>query len=483
MMRILPAACAALALATGTAGAEAAPTGCPSAAAVAAAYKGTFFDNDFSYLEGSCEAVKDGTAAEADGRDAIRRATDRLKEIALADRVRLALGGELRLSYHNEDGIGRTRLDGLDDQFLLSRVRAYADLHLGSHLRGYVELIDARKSGGQQPPRGIEVVRGDILNGFVELGTALGGGRAYLRAGRQELLFGAQRLISPLNWGNTRRNFDGVRIGYRRGALAIDAWFTNPRPVTGRDRDRNSRSDFSGLYLSWTGVPGQTFEVYALNLDSDPRAGGDSNFWTFGIHGKGQLGALLWESENMIQTGTVAGQDFRATSLTFGLGRALGDILPLAPTLWLYYDRASGDGDPDDGRDRTFRQLFPLAHAYFGAVDLVARQNVESLSARLSLRPHPLLTTFAVFHDFALARATDALYNAGGAPIRRDASGVSGKDVGRELDLILRLSPRSWTTIELGFARFWAGGFVTATNGPGITGNADFFYLQSVFRF
>jgi hypothetical protein len=30
--------------------------------------------------------------------------------------------------------------------------------------------------------------------------------------GRQELLYGAQRLISPLDWANTRRTFEGGKL-------------------------------------------------------------------------------------------------------------------------------------------------------------------------------------------------------------------------------------------------------------------------------
>ena len=452
---------------------------CPAPEAVAGAYQGVFYDNHFSYLEEPCPDGSDTP----DPRDGVRHATDRLKAIPLSAWGTLALGGELRLRYHNEDGIGSTRLDGRDDEFLLTRMRAYADARLGRYLRGYVEIIDARKSGGRLPARGIEVARGDILNGFGEIGAPVAGGHAFLRGGRQELLFGAQRLISPLNWGNTRRNFDGIRGGYRKGAFAVDAWFTNPRVIRARDRDRNSRTDFSGLYASWTGLPGQTLEAYALNLDTDPLAGAGSRFWTFGIHGKGRLGPLLWETEDMIQTGRLNGLDFRASSLTVGLGGDLAALLPRPVTLWIYYDRASGDRDPGDGKARTFQQLFPLAHAYFGAMDLVARQNIEAVSARLAVKPLPQLTTLAVFHNFSLAQASDALYNAGGAPIRRDPDGVAGRDVGRELDLIARLAPRSWLDLELGYARFWAGGFVTATNGPGVSGNADFLYLQSVFRF
>jgi hypothetical protein len=35
---------------------------------------------------------------------------------------------------------------------------------------------------------------------------------AYVRVGRQELLYGSQRLISTLDWANTRRTFQGENL-------------------------------------------------------------------------------------------------------------------------------------------------------------------------------------------------------------------------------------------------------------------------------
>ena len=51
-----------------------------------------------------------------------------------------------------------------------------------------------------------------MLNLFadIKLGQFLNG-PAYLRVGRQELLYGSQRLISTLDWVNTRRTFQGIK--------------------------------------------------------------------------------------------------------------------------------------------------------------------------------------------------------------------------------------------------------------------------------
>jgi len=443
---------------------------------VSGAYKGVFYENDFGYLEGDC-------LDSGDPRDAVAKASDALKEIPLASRIRLSIGGEVRLRFHHEDGIGGSRLDGLDNDFLLSRVRSYANIEITEYFRGFVEVIDARQAGGDLPPRGIEVVRDDVLNGFGEIRLPLENGRVFARAGRQELLLGAQRLVSPLDWGNTRRSFDGFRAGYAQGDFKLTGWFTNPREIRNKSSRRGEKKDFSGVYAGWTGLPGQTIEAYAMNLDTDAAAGPHGNLWTLGARGQGGIGDLRWEIETAVQTGTHEGDDVSAHMVTAGLGADLESLTGLRSDFWIYYDRASGDGDPNDGEHNTFNQLFPLAHAYLGFMDLIGRQNIEALSFKWSYRPHSMLRLHLAGHDFSLENARDALFNAGGAAIRRDPTGAAGTDVGREIDITARLTPLRWLSLEFGYSRFFAGNFIEATNGPGVSGDADFFQTSLTVRY
>ena len=72
-----------------------------------------------------------------------------------------------------------------------------------------------------------------------------------LRAGRQELNFGDQRLVGAVNWLNTARTFDAVRLTLRHGGYRVDAFAsTVVQPVDGEfDRAFRARADnFHGLY-------------------------------------------------------------------------------------------------------------------------------------------------------------------------------------------------------------------------------------------
>ena len=75
------------------------------------------------------------------------------------------------------------------------------------------------------PPLPIDVDRGDALNLFVDARLFEVKDRPlWLRVGRQELLYGSQRLVSTLDWANTRRTFQGVKLFYRSEKFDADSF-------------------------------------------------------------------------------------------------------------------------------------------------------------------------------------------------------------------------------------------------------------------
>src|SRR6187397_1802880 len=90
-------------------------------------------------------------------------------------------------------------------------------------------MIDASMGNNPLTTTGIDVNRWDLQNLLVDLKIAERDDKpVYLRVGRQELLYGSQRLVSPLDWANTRRNFEGVTFLYKGTDWNIDAFLTHP---------------------------------------------------------------------------------------------------------------------------------------------------------------------------------------------------------------------------------------------------------------
>lgn len=443
-------------------------------------YKILSSDNDFSYLQSP------------DGADCYLG--DSLKQNAIGDCWMLDFAGEYRLRHHHEVNLRGSDLSGRSDDFLLHRTRLYANAQYGNWLRFYAEAIDAVSEFEDFPPRTIEENRFDALNLFADglLGTTEVG-EWWGRVGRQELLYGDQRLVSPLDWSNTRRTFDGAKLFYRSAPWDFDAFLTRPVPFSQHvDSDSNfdhpdQSQEFVGLYGTYKGRTDHTTDFYFLRLAEYDGPGTqfaprDFNANTFGARRKGKHACWLWELEGGYQFGDFGPADQSAGFATAGLGREW-TAARWKPTLWFYYDWASGDDDPTDDEHGTFNQLFPLGHKYMGYADLVARQNINDVNLIWTASPSAKVRLLAWYHMFFLDEPRDALYNASGTAIRVDSTGAAGREVGQELDLTLQyiFSPR--VDLLVGYSHFWAGDFVRATNPPGVTGDVDFTYTQFSWRF
>ncbi|MCS7047520.1 MAG: alginate export family protein, partial [Gemmataceae bacterium] len=79
------------------------------------------------------------------------------------------------------------------------------------------------------------------------------------------------------------------------------------------------------------------------------------------------------------------------------------------------------------------------------------------------------------WHHFQLDSARDALYGAGGAPLRLSPTGAAGRDVGDELDLIANIHFGPHSDLLIGWSKLWGGGFI---RGTGADRNAESFYLM-----
>jgi hypothetical protein len=164
---------------------------------------------------------------------------------------------------------------------------------------------------------------------------------------------------------------------------------------------------------------------------------------------------------------------------TAGLGYHFKGV-PMDPQLWFYYDYASGDPHPGLGdQHRTFNQLFPFGHYYFGFIDVVGRQNIQDFNAHFVFYPAKWITSFVQYHVFRLADARDALYSAGGAPLRRDPTGRAGTNVGQEIDFVTNFHLSNHQDIYFNISHFFAGDFIKQTGNPR---SPEYIYVQYSYR-
>lgn len=475
-------------------------------------WKPVFFDNDFSY--------KKTPHTHLFGEDFKNVPLDSVLPWDIAEDTQISVGGELRHRYMDERNRLRAPFGaGGHSTYDLLRWRNYVDLKHSDWVRVYVEMIDASIYNNDLPITGIDKNRWDLQNAFIDLKVLERDDKpVWFRVGRQELLFGSQRLVSPLDWANTRRNFEGLRLNSPGTNWDLDAWLVNPvntatfgagggaGPGLGvlKNDDKFDAPQrhilFGGGWATYKGIKDHTFDTFFLYDHHDklfpggnglPAAGplASNSFplgdrYTLGTRWLGTMPvdggqrAYLTDVEGAYQFGNNKGQSVQAGYIVTGGGHTW-KTAPWEPTVWMFYDWASGDQNPTDNVSGTFFQHFGLVHAYMGLIDNVARQNISDINYRVQVKPTKKVQLQAAHHFFRLATANDSLYTVTGQ--RFGAAGGHGGDIGQELDLLATYTINQNVSIEAGQFWFWYGDYIH--NVQPTRDDARQFYVQTTIRY
>jgi hypothetical protein len=131
---------------------------------------------------------------------------DKIKYIPLrknSDDWYLTIGGEAREVWEqigNDNWGQQPFMNG----YLNQRYRLSLDLHLGKHVRTFVEFKSGLNSFRQGGPRPIDEKKLDLQAAFLELSTAGTRNWIKIRAGRQEMEYDSGRLVDVREGPNFR---------------------------------------------------------------------------------------------------------------------------------------------------------------------------------------------------------------------------------------------------------------------------------------
>ncbi|MCC7496795.1 MAG: alginate export family protein [Bryobacterales bacterium] len=349
----------------------------------------------------------------------------------------LTAGAEIR---GRMEGFNHIRFDpSRSDDYYLHRLRLNLGIQAAPWLRFFVQGQDARALGYDNPVPSTVADSFDLRQGYFELGDT-GKGRVGLRAGRQELAFGEERLVGATDWGNVARTFDAVRLSWQQPGMRLDGFASSVVvPVQGKFDRPHFNNKFHGVYSSFDRmVPEGVWQSY-LFLKTTSHAigelghGGNARVYTFGLHGKGKLPRRFdYNLETAAQAGHVSGDPVHAWASFARLGYTTGTAAR-APRVVIEYNHATGDKNPKDGRAGTFDQLYPTNHYRYGIADQVGWRNMHDATGGIEWNLQPKWRLNADYHSFWLDSRADALYAAGGAPVVRNPAATSSH-VGNELD-------------------------------------------------
>jgi hypothetical protein len=408
---------------------------------------------------------------------------DPLKYVPLGGDAYLSLGGQVRYRYEffDDNLFGAGPQD--DDGYHLARVLLHVDLHLSPNLRVFVQGKSALEEGREGGPRANDADDIDLQQAFADVMVPAGEKSSLtLRVGRQELLYGAQRVIGPSDWTNVRRTFEGAKLMVALPSTAIDLFWV--RPVLVDKVEFNQGDDdtsFAGAY-STTALPAlieganSKLEVYALalNLNAAASPPGDSDTYTLGSRFTTKPRPWDLDVEGAWQFGHIANDSIAAYSLAIEGGYTFVDA-KFSPRLFTGFDIASGSPDPA----HRYNQLFPTGHAVFGYIDAIGRQNIIDVHPGVIVSLTKKLTLRAEHHWFWRENSDDAAYTAAGAVLRPD-NGSDASFIGSEFDLLLNWQIDRHLNAYFGYSHFFPGEFIDET-GP--SEDIDFLYAALQFTF
>ena len=412
-------------------------------------------------------------------------AFDRLKHIDLDSEgwAWLSVGGRVDARWESWDGFGFGAQPSNQDSFLLSRAMAHGDLHFGDRFRVFVEGKTSHSTSRNLPGgrRGLDVDTFEVQQAFADWNVFSDDEQSLrVRFGREQLLFGAQRLVSPLPWANTLRHWDTISADYTNGPWAVKAFYAQFVPVRKRRfNEVNDDIELYGVYATRRPQPGgRGLDLYALgntrpNVTVNGTTGNERRT-TVGFRSWGPLPALGegfdGEVEAAYQFGEIGNNSVTAWSGTGVLGFR-PDVGELKPRLFVGVDAASGDSRTGGGVG-TFHQLFPLGHAYFGWADVQGRQNVFAVHVGASAKLTPKTIVKAVAHTFRKLERNDAFYFVNGAP---SAAQPSGREIAQEVDLHFKHAINSRAHLYGGYSYVFAG--------DGLREDVSFYYLGAGWTF
>ena len=417
---------------------------------------------------------------------------------------KITLGGQIRVrgEYRNPtsyaDAVAATKADEL----FLTRIRLNFKFSLTDDIDVFVQPQDERQ-WGQEVSVLSDERNFDLHQGFVEVRNLLGEPLS-IKAGRMELSYGDQRLVSPLDWSNIGRAWDGAKIRYAPKNWWVEGFWTvikdplatAPAPAIPFPPPANVGAahdqEFMGVYFSYVGIEAHEFDAYcffrefrdeSFRSEVGGAAGALGNLIdrTAGARIKGADLGFDYTLEAMSQTGHMSTDQIYAYAYAGTLGYTFD--MACSPRIGVEYDYASGDRHPTDGRRNTFDPLFPFGHYYQGFADVFAFKNGKDAVVNLTVTPMENLVLEIDYHTFWLSSDTDAWYNAAGNVILRNPAGTSTNRIGEETDLHARLALGKYVKFWAGWSHVFAGPYIRQTETVGTSRDMNWLWIQMTVDF
>ncbi len=315
----------------------------------------------------------------------------------------IELSGEVRVRHevkknmnwddNNQDGNNTTS----------QRTRINAKTEVDDRTTAFISLADVRNWGEDtQGGAANQDSDGVHLNeGWLKINNLFGS--VALKAGRQRLSYGKQRLLGALEWTDTGNRWDAFNFLYRSEGVDVDTFFAersnsssdctetytvdtnaaNPlTPIDVATACAGTDHSLNGIYATIKNVvPSSKADVYVIQKTG----AGEMDFMTMGLRVAGKGAGIDWDVEFMSQSGDKTKTlDQSAAAWVADLGYTLADVaggLRIGAQLWA--------ADGASGSDAAFDNLYPTNHFKYGISDIAGTNLSDREGMGISVTAKP----------------------------------------------------------------------------------------------
>jgi Alginate export len=376
-------------------------------------------------------------------------------------------------------------ISGNNQLYELTRIYGGMTIQPSEFLTGYIQFIDTHALGLP-----LKYTLANMRDTFDDR-------QAYLNfhvkqysiiAGRQELKYGAERLVGISDWTNNSRTWDGFlgRVGDKN---RLDLFATSVVVVhpTALDTHGAGLTFFGAVGTTRTWVPHAMIQpfVYVKALPRvKSRQGifGTETEVTSGVEAAGQY-RKGFDFDGLIafQRGSYSNNSIDSSAGYIKAGYTARSLF-LKPRFLGEYDYASGNTRKNLNEVNTFDQQYPSNHNAFGLTDLFGYQNIEEERMNLDLTPAKHVTLLIQQEWLQVDSRFDNIYSgSAGTVIAAPTAGLQSGDIGREFDASGKWVIHDYLVMNVGVGHF-SPGTVMRENAHGAPLTLAYFGLTYRFK-
>jgi len=316
-----------------------------------------------------------------------------------------------------------------------------------------------------------------------------------LRLGRQQLVYGDQRLLGHLGWKDVARTFDGVKGMYQSKSIKLDVFAVHPADIVamtpstavpqGKSLVTWEDRTLIGAYGTYTIAPKLGIDVYFINWSHNQQAavGKGRNVNTFGTRLFGKGNGFDATTEAVFQNGTwKTGVSQSASAYAVKAGYTLETW---KTRFGIEYDYSPGDNKSDPNSHKDFVFPFHTNHALYGEMDFFSWANMKDLRLSVKTTPSKGFTFLGNVHFLSLDKATgDWLNVVGAGTVFAGSPAYKETKAGTEIDLkaVYKVAVMKGLKLVAQYGIFNPGAAVSERNG-GKADSATFAYFIAQYVF